>query len=114
MESFVSIGAWRSAALFLNLLTFFFSFSAFSVGLLISGRVRRLIGKGLLGGIVNSFLLAAAALSVRSLAIILYHLHLLPRLVAIVLSDMAMLVVGAGLFLAYLVFERFLKTKENV
>lgn len=114
MESFVSLSGWRSAAMLFNLLTFFFAFSAFSVGLLISQRVRRVIGKGLLGGIVNSFLIASAALSLRALVILLFHLRLLSEFAAVVLSDLAMLAVGGGLFMAYLVFERFLKTKESL
>lgn len=114
MESFVSVSGWRSAALLFNLLTFFFAFSAFSVGLLISSRVRRVMGKSLLRGIVNSFLIAAAALAFRALIILLFHLHLVPEMVAIIVSDLAMLAVGGGVFMAYLVFERFLKSKESV
>lgn len=112
METFITLEAWRSGALLLNLITFFLAFSAFSVGLLISGRLRRLLGTGLLNGVVTSFLLASAALSVRSLAIILYHLGLVPQLTAVVLGDLALVMVGGGLFWAYVVFERYLKAKE--
>lgn len=112
METFVNLEAWRSGALLLNLVTFFLAFSAFSVGMLIAGRVRRLLGSGLLSGVVASFLWAAGALSVRSLAIILFHLGLVPRLAAAVLADLALVAVGGGLFWAYVVFERYLKTRE--
>lgn len=112
METFVNVEGWRSGALLLNLVTFFLAFSAFSVGTLISMRVRRLLGSGLLNGVVTSFLLASGALSARSLVIILFHLGLVPPLVAIVLSDLALVAVGGGLFWAYVVFERYLKTKE--
>lgn len=112
METFVHVEAWRSGALLMNLVTFFLAFSAFSVGLLISMRVRRLLGSPLLSGVVTSFLVASAALSVRSLAIILFHLGLVPQLAALVLGDLALVSVGGSLFWAYVVFERFLKTRE--
>lgn len=112
METFVNVGGWRSAALLLNLTTFFFAFSAFSVGLLIAARVRRLLGSELLQGVVVSFLIASGALSVRCLAITMFHLGWLNRIVAIVVSDSMLLFLGGGLFYAYLVFERYLKTKE--
>ncbi|HEY9854185.1 MAG TPA: hypothetical protein V6D05_00520 [Stenomitos sp.] len=112
METFVNLEAWRSGALLLNLVTFFLAFSAFSVGMLISVRIRRLLSSGLLNGVVTSFLMASAALSVRSLAIILFHLGLVPQMAAVILSDLSLVVVGGALFWAYVVFERFLKTKE--
>jgi len=112
METFVNLEAWRSGALLLNLVTFFLAFSAFSVGMLISMRVRRLLGSGLLSGVVTSFLSASAALSVRCLAIILFHLGLVPQMAAVVLSDLSLVVVGGALFWAYVVFERYLKAKE--
>lgn len=112
METFVNLEGWRSAALLFNLITFFLAFSAFSVGLLIAARVQKVLGGGLLGGVVLSFLAASGALSLRSLAIILYHLGLLPQLAAVALSDLTLLGVGGGLFWSYLIFERFLKTKE--
>lgn len=112
METFVNLEAWRSGALLLNLVTFFLAFSAFSVGMLIAARVRRLMGSGLLSGVVTSFLLAAGALSLRSLAIILFHLGLVPQMVAVAFSDLALVTVGGALFWAYVVFERYLKTRE--
>lgn len=114
METFVNVEGWRSAALLINLITFFLAFSAFSVGLLISARIKRLMGDRMLGAVVTNFLLAAGALALRSLAIILFHLGLVWRLLAVVISDLSLLGVGGGLFAAYLVFERFLKTKEAV
>lgn len=113
VETFVSFGTWRSAAVLLNLLTFFFGFSAFSVGLLISARVRRLLGGGALGGVVNAFLVASGALAMRALAIVLFHLEWLPRAIALPIADLALVAMGAALFWAYLVFERFLKSKET-
>lgn len=112
METFVNLEAWRSGALLLNLVTFFLAFSACSVGLLIAPRVRRILGSGLLSGVVTSFLVASGALSLRCLVIILFHLGLVPRMAAVVLGDVALVVVGGGLFWAYVVFERYLKTKE--
>ncbi|HEY9898282.1 MAG TPA: hypothetical protein V6D00_03790 [Pantanalinema sp.] len=112
METFVQVGGWRSAALLLNLITFFLAFSAFAVGCLIATRIRRLLGSGLLSGIVTCFLIASGALALRSLLIILHHLALVPELLALVVSDVGLLVTGGALFAAYLVFERFLRTKE--
>lgn len=112
MDTFTPLEAWRSGALLLNLITFFLAFSAFSVGMLISGRIRRLLGAGLLNGVVTSFLVASGALSVRSLAIILFHLGLLPQLAAVILGDLSLVTVGGGLFWAYVIFERYLKAKE--
>lgn len=114
METFVNVEGWRSAALLINLITFFLAFSAFSVGLLISARIKRLMGDRMLGAVVTNFLVAAGALALRSLAIILFHLGLVGRLVAVAISDLALMGVAGGLFAAYLVFERFLKTKEAV
>lgn len=104
---------WRSAALLLNLITFFLAFSAFTVGCLIATRVKRLMPSPMLSGIVVCFLVASAALALRCLLIVLFHLRLVPQFLALAVSDLALLGVGGGLFGAYLVFERFLKTKET-
>ncbi|MBO9539409.1 hypothetical protein J7643_02315 [bacterium] len=112
METFVQMEGWRSAALLLNLITFFLAFSAFTVGWLIATRIRRLLGSALLTGIVTCFLIASGALSLRCLVIILHHLALVPTVPALVVSDVGLLVVGGALFGAYLIFERFLRTKE--
>lgn len=116
METFVGYGAWRSAAVLLNLLAFFFGFSAFSVGLLISARVKRLLEGpqgGAIAGVVHAFLLASGTLAVRSLAIVLFHLDLLPGAWALPVADLSLVVMGGALFWAYLVLERFLSRKEN-
>ncbi len=116
METFVGFGAWRNAAVLLNLVAFFFGFSAFSVGLLIAARVKRLLTGsqgGMLVGLVHAFLLASGTLALRSLAIILFHLNLLPRMLALPVADLSLLALGGALFWAYLVFERFLDSKEN-
>ena len=113
VETFVGFGSWRSAAVLLNLLAFFFGFSAFSVGLLISARLKRLLGGGALGGVVNAFLVASGSLALRALSIVLYHLDILPRKLALPLADLSLVAMGAALFWAYLIFERFLKNREN-
>lgn len=116
METFVDFGAWRNAAVLLNLAAFFFSFSAFSVGLLIASRLTRvLLGAqaGLLTGLVYAFLLASGALAVRALAIVLFHLNFLAPAIALPVADVGLLAVGAALFWAYLVLERYLSSKEN-
>lgn len=114
MESFVQVEGWRAAALLLNLITFFLAFSAFTVGWLIAARVKRLLGSGLLGGIVTCFLIASGALALRSLLIILHHLGLVPPILALAASDIGLLVTGGALFGAYLVFEKFLRAKESI
>ena len=116
METFVGFGAWRNAAVLLNLLAFFFAFSAFSVGLLIAARVKRLLSGpqgGMLTGLVHAFLLGSGALALRSLAIILFHLDLLPPMLALPVADCSLVVLGGALFWAYLIFDRFLENKEN-
>lgn len=116
MESFVSFGAWRNAAVLLNLLAFFFGFSAFSVGLLIAARVKRLLAGtqgGMLTGLVHAFLLGSGALALRSLTIVLFHLALVPPMLALPVADVSLVVLGAALFWAYLIFDRFLDSKEQ-
>jgi hypothetical protein len=117
VETFVGFGAWRNAAVLLNLVAFFFGFSAFSVGLLIAARVKRLLAGsqgGMLVGLVHAFLLASGTLALRSLAIILFHLNLLPRMLALPVADLSLVALGGALFWAYLILERFLDSKENV
>jgi hypothetical protein len=116
MESFVSFGAWRNAAVLLNLMAFFFGFSAFSVGLLIASRLKRLLTGsqgGMLVGLVHAFLLASGTLALRSLAIVLFHLDILPQTLALPVADLALVVLGGALFWAYLVLERYLSSKDN-
>jgi hypothetical protein len=113
VETFVQVGGWRSAALLLNLITFFLAFSAFTVGCLIATRIKRLLGSPLLSDIVLCFLIASGALALRCLVIILHHLALVPRLLALVVSDLGLLVTGGALFGAYLVFERYLRTRAS-
>ena len=117
METFIGVGAWRNAAVLLNLVAFFFGFSAFSVGLLIAARVKRLLAGTssgiMLTGLVHAFLLGSAALALRALAIVLFHLNLLPRMLALPVADLALVVLGGALFWAYLIFDRFLDSREN-
>lgn len=116
METFVSFESWRGAAVFLNLVAFFCGFSAFSVGLLILARVRRHLegAQGaLLRGLIHAFLVASGALALRSLAIVLFHLALLPAAIALPVSDVALVVVGGALFWGYLALERFLSKRES-
>ena len=116
METFVGFGAWRNAAVLLNLVVFFFGFSAFSVGLLITSRLKRVLAGSQaerLAGVVNAFLLASGALALRALAIVLFHLTLMPRNLALPVADLSLVVVGGALFWAYLIFERYLSSKEN-
>jgi hypothetical protein len=116
VETFVSFESWRSAAVLLNLVAFFCGFSAFSVGLLIAARVKRLLASAqgaMLAGLVHAFLVASGALALRSLAIVLYHLEILPASVALPVSDLSLVGVGGALFWAYLVLERFLSKKES-
>lgn len=116
METFVGFGAWRNAAVLLNLLAFFFGFSAFSVGLLIASRVKRLLAQNLgaaLTGLVHAFLLASGVLALRSLAIVLFHLDLLPGGAALPIADLSLVALGGALFWAYLLLDRFLDSKET-
>ncbi|HBN09852.1 MAG TPA: hypothetical protein DD435_14800 [Cyanobacteria bacterium UBA8530] len=110
METFVNLDTWRGVAVLLNLFTFFFAFAAFSVGLLIAGRIKQALGSELLSGVVNGFLFAAGGLTLRSLAIVLYLLRALDPLFSVVISDLSTLFMGASLFYVYVLFERHLKS----
>ncbi len=116
METFVGFGAWRNAAVLLNLVAFFFGFSAFSVGLLIASRLKRMLAGSqaeMLTGLVNAFLVASGALAIRALSVVLFHLNFLSPKLALPLADGAIVAVGGALFWAYLIFERYLSSKEN-
>lgn len=108
VETFVQFESWRGIAVLLNLFTFFFAFAAFSVGMLIARKVKRAVHEDL-AGVVHAFLVAAGALTIRSLAIILYLLRAIDPFFAVVTGDLMVIVVGAALFYAYVVFERHLK-----
>ena len=105
--------AWKHVATLINLLTFFFSFSAFSVGLYISGRVKRELKKGMLGGVVDAFLIAATGLTVRTFMAVLAELKWLDPGIAQAIGDLALLAMAAGLFLAYVTIERYFKRLES-
>lgn len=105
--------SWQPVATLINLLTFFFSFSAFSVGLYISGRVKRELKKAMLQGVVDAFLIAAAGLTLRTFLAILAELHWLGAGIAKAFGDLALLAMALGLFLAYLAIERYFKRLES-
>ncbi len=113
MESFVPLEAWRGFALVLNFFTFFLSFSAVSIGALIRDRLLRRLDPFPLSGVVDWFLVGAGALTVRELAIILYHLGVAPAIVVHPVADLGLLVLGVSLFLVYRVFERALRDNRK-
>lgn len=103
---------WKHAATFINLVTFFFSFSAFSVGLYISERVKRALGKGMLAKVVDAFILASAGLTIRTAAGSFYHLGWIGETTSRVIGDLALLAMAGGLFGAYVAIERYFKKME--
>ena len=103
---------WAHVAEIINLLTFFFAFSAFSVGLYISGRVKTALGRGMLAGVVDAHLIASGGLTVRTAMAVLAQLHWLDELWAIAIGDLALLAMAAGLFMAYLSIERYCKKRD--
>lgn len=103
---------WSNVAAFINLLTFFFSSSAFSVGLYIADRVKRALGRGMLAGVVDAFLIASAGLTVRTAMAVLAQLHWLDPLWATAIGDLALLAMAVGMFMAYLAIERYFKKME--
>jgi hypothetical protein len=113
MESFVPVEAWRGFALVLNFFTFFLSFSAISVGAIIRDRLLRRLDPFPLAGAVDWFLVGAGALTVRELAIILFHLGVAPAGVVHPVADAGVLVVGLSLFRVYLVFEKALRENRK-
>lgn len=91
---------------FLNLVTFFFAFSAFCVGLYMAPRLRRALGARVLAGVVDGFLIAAGALSARTFVGAVAGLGWVPGAPAGLVQDVLLLGVGAGLFASYLALER--------
>jgi hypothetical protein len=108
----VTATAWSNIAAIINLLTFFFAFSAFSVGLYISDRVKKALGRGMLAGVVDAHLVASGGLTVRTAMAVLAQLRWIDDLWAIAIGDLALLAMAAGLFMAYLAIERYFKKME--
>ncbi|MEB3198008.1 MAG: hypothetical protein VKP62_12475 [Candidatus Sericytochromatia bacterium] len=108
----MSQGLWSHVATFINLVTFFFSFSAFSVGLYISDRVKWALGRGTLARVVDAFLVAAAGLTVRTGIEVFAHLRWVSPGVATAIGDLALLAMAGGLFGAYLAIERYFRKME--
>ena len=103
---------WTHVATIINLLTFFFAFSAFSVGLYISDRVKKALGRGMLAGVVDAFLIASAGLTIRTAMGVLMNLRWIDPLWAIAIGDLSLLAMAGGLFMAYLAIERYFKKME--
>lgn len=96
-----------------NLVTFFFAFSAFCVGLYMAPRLRRALGARVLAGVVNGFLIASGALSARTFVGAVAGLGWLPAAPAQLVADLLLLGVGAGLFGSYLALERHFRSLQR-
>lgn len=105
--------AWSHVATFINLVTFFFAFSAFSVGLYISDRVKKALGRGMLARVVDAFLVAAAGLTVRTGVGVFAQLKWMDPFWATAIGDLALLAMAGGLFGAYVAIERYFKKMES-
>lgn len=97
---------------FVDLASFFFAGSALSVGLYISKRVKAALGKGMLARVVDAHLMAAGGLTLRSAAALLATLGWINPSLAKVVGDLALVVMGLGLFLSYLAIEKYFKKVE--
>lgn len=113
MESFAPVEAWKGFALFLNLVTFFLAFSAFSVGALIRDRLLRRLEPVPLAGVINWFLLGAGMVTLRALVIVLFHLGVLPATFAYPVADIVQVIVGLAVFRVYLTFERAIRDSRR-
>jgi hypothetical protein len=109
----MSPDVWQHVATFINLVTFFFSFSAFSVGLYISERVKKALGRGMLARVVDAFLVAAGGLTVRTGVGVFAQLKWMDPMWATALGDLALLAMAGGLFGAYVAIERYFKKMES-
>lgn len=109
----MNLDAWQHVATLINLLTFFFSFSAFSVGLYISDRVKKALGRGMLARVVDAFLVASAGLTLRTAMAVFAQLKWLNPVLATAIGDLALLAMAGGLFMAYLAIERYFKKMES-
>ena len=109
----MSPDVWKHIATIINLLTFFFSFSAFSVGLYIAGRVKKALGRGMLSRVVDAFLIAAGGLTLRTFVGVMAQLNWMDAFLATVVGDLALLALAAGLFYAYWAIEQYFKKMES-
>lgn len=105
--------AWKHVATLINLVTFFFSFSAFSVGMYIAGRVKKALGRGMLARVVDAFLIASAGLTLRTLVGVLYQLKWMDPFLALAIGDVALLAMAGGMFYAYWAIEQYFKKMEG-
>jgi hypothetical protein len=87
--------------------------SAFSVGLYISERVKKALGRGMLARVVDAFLVAAGGMTLRTGVTVFAQLKLMSPFIATVIGDLALLAMAAGLFGAYLAIERYFKKMES-
>ncbi|GEM_PF-1749670 len=108
-ENAVNLEAWHTVAVLINLITFFFSFASFSVGLYMANRVKTALGRGMLSRMVTAFLVASGALAVRTLVMVFTELAWIPRTGAEVIGDLALLVMGGGIFGGYIAIEGYFK-----
>ena len=105
--------AWKHVATLINLVTFFFSFSAVSVGLYIAGRVKKALGRGMLARVVDAFLIAAGGLTLRTLVGVLAQLRWMDPFWATAIGDVALLAMAGGMFYAYWAIEQYFKKMES-
>lgn len=109
----MTLETWRNFATFINLVTFFFGFSAFSVGLYIQGRVKKGLKRPVLRGVVNGFLVAAGGLTLRTFLGAMAQLGWVNVVFAAMVGDLALLAMAGGVFFAYLSLERYFKELER-
>jgi hypothetical protein len=107
------LDAWKHISTVINLVTFFFSFSAFSVGLYIAGRVKKALGRGMLARVVDAFLIASAGLTLRTLVGVLSQLRWMDPFLATAVGDVALLAMAGGMFYAYWAIEQYFKKMES-
>jgi hypothetical protein len=105
--------AWQHVATLINLVTFFFSFSAFSVGMYIAGRVKKALGRGMLARVVDAFLIASAGLTARTFLGAMAQLRWMDAGLATALGDVALLAMAGGMFYAYWAIEQYFKKVES-
>lgn len=98
---------WNNVAIFINWITFFFAFSAFSVGLYIAERVKKALGRGMLARVVDAHLVASGGLTVRTTMAIIAQLVPSAYMWAVAIGDLSLFAMAAGLFMAYLAIERY-------
>jgi Na+/citrate or Na+/malate symporter len=92
-----------------EILTFFFAFSACSIGFYLRSQIYKLLPRRHFKLIYNTYLVVAAILTLRSFCLVLGQIQIIPLVIAQSLSTLCLLGLAGSLFFMYWRFEVLLK-----